>query len=93
MSEPFHEANERLRERKRIENDKDAEIERLTAELADCKESDRLIERLQARVEVLEGVRIAAEKLANSAESSMSFLAWAQLYTALAATEQEHCDE
>ena len=38
MSEPFHEANERLRERKRIENDKDAEIERL-----------------QARVEALEG--------------------------------------
>ena len=31
MSEPFHEANERLRERKRIENDKDAEIERLEA--------------------------------------------------------------
>ena len=26
MSEPFHEANERLRERKRIENDKDAYI-------------------------------------------------------------------
>jgi hypothetical protein len=31
------------------------EIERLTAELADCKESDRLIERLQARVGELEG--------------------------------------
>jgi len=31
------------------------EIERLNAELADCKESDRLIERLQARVEELEG--------------------------------------
>jgi hypothetical protein len=30
------------------------EIERLTSELADCKESDRLIERLQARVEALE---------------------------------------
>ena len=39
MGEPFHEANKRLRERKRIENDKDAEIERL-----------------QARVEALEGV-------------------------------------
>jgi len=39
MSEPFHEANERLRERKRIENDKDAEIERLTAlTKADAKE-------------------------------------------------------
>ena len=33
MTEPFHEANERLRERKRIENDKDAEIERLEAAL------------------------------------------------------------
>jgi len=29
MSEPFHEANERLRERKRIENDRDAHIKRL----------------------------------------------------------------
>jgi len=32
-----------------------AEVERLTAELADCKESRRLIERLQARVGSLEG--------------------------------------
>ena len=31
-------------------------IERLTAELADCKESDRLIERLQARVGALENL-------------------------------------
>ena len=38
MSEPFHEANERLRERKRIENNKDAEIERLT----DLRNSDKI---------------------------------------------------
>jgi uncharacterized protein YhaN len=34
--------------------ERDAKNERLTAELADCKESRRLIERLQARVEELE---------------------------------------
>ena len=82
MSEPFHEANERLRERKRIENDRDAEIERLTAELADCKESDRLIERLQARVEKLE-----AE---NKELDGLNYIQAGMLAEAgLAATEQE----
>ena len=49
MSEPFYEANERLRERKRIENDKDAEIERLQARIEALSGAVSYIYRRQSR--------------------------------------------
>jgi hypothetical protein len=56
-----------------------AEIERLEAELADCKECRRLIERLQAKVDKLEAAleKIISDELYN--ESQMSVIAEAAL--------------
>ena len=78
------------------------EIERLTAELADCKESDRLIERLQARVEALEGLVTEAAGVCDDLIAKTDVYLgindaykrhdlWEKKLQALAATE--HCDE
>ena len=76
------------------------EIERLTAELADCKESDRLIERLQARVEALEGLVTEAAGVCDDLITKTDVYLgindaykrhdlWEKKLQALAATEQE----